>query len=124
AGSLEVIEAAGMERIRTKSLKLTSYLMSLADAYLSEYGFQVVNPRPAERRGGHVALTHPEAVRICKALKEAMVIPDLRPPNVVRFAPVALYTSFQDCFDAVQRLRSIMQTRSYLDCPSERELVS
>ena len=40
-------------------------------AQLEKFGFKVVTPRAAPARGGHVALAHPEAWRICQALKAA-----------------------------------------------------
>jgi kynureninase len=123
-GSLEMIAEAGIERLRAKSLALTAYLMALVESECAPFGFTFANPRDDARRGGHVALVHPQAVRICKALKEVGVIPDYRPPNIVRLAPVALTTSFLDCYKTVQRLRDIMQTRRYEHYPMRRELVA
>ncbi len=98
--------------------------MDLAEALLSGCGFQVVTPREEHRRGGHVALAHPEAVRICRALKAAGVVPDYRPPKIVRLAPVPLYTTFMDCFEAVTRLCRIVETREYERYSGERERVA
>jgi kynureninase len=123
-GSLEMIEEAGIERMRAKSLALTAYLMQLIETECESFGFTFANPREEDRRGGHVALVHPEAVRTCKALKAVNVIPDYRPPHIVRLAPIALYTSFMDCYEAVRRLRDIMEYRQYEKYATERELVA
>jgi kynureninase len=123
-GALEMIAEAGIERIRRKSLQLTDYLMARIDAELERYGFSLANPREPDRRGGHVSLVHPEATRICKALKAAGVVPDYRPPCIVRLAPVALYTSFRDCYEAVRRLQRIMADRSYEAYRTGRERVA
>jgi kynureninase len=123
-GSLEVVLAAGIDRVRRKSLALTAYLMEQADAQLAELGVRVVNPREAGKRGGHVALAHPEATRICKALKAARVVPDFRPPNIVRLAPVALYNTFLDCYRAVEIMKRILQTGEHLNHPPGRGLVA
>ncbi len=64
-------------------------------------------------RGGHVALEHPDAVQINEALKAADVIPDFRYPNVIRLAPVPQYTRYQDMYELVIRLKTIMDTGSY-----------
>jgi kynureninase len=122
-GALELVTAAGIAEIRQKSLRQTEYLMALADTYLSEHGFTVANPREPERRGGHVALAHPEAARIARALKDAAVVPDYRPPHIVRLAPVAHYTTFAECLEAVQRLRTIIQTRAHERYPPARDLI-
>ena len=123
SGSLEIAAAAGIERIRAKSLRLTDFLMELADAELREFGFEVGTPREAERRGGHVALLHPDAAPISRALRKANVIPDYRPPNIVRLAPAPLYNSFADCLEAVRRLKNIMTRGTYADDAPGRGLV-
>jgi kynureninase len=123
-GTLPMLLEAGIDRLRAKSLALTNLLMDLADQEIAVYGFEVVNPREAARRGGHVALAHAEAPRICKALRAEGVIPDFRPPDIVRLAPVPLYTRFVDCVQAVRTLAGIMETGKYEQYPVGREMVS
>lgn len=123
-GSLRMIADSGIERIRCKSLALTAYLMELIDSDLAGFGFTIGTPRENHRRGGHVALVHPEAIRICAALRTEGVIPDFRPPDIVRLAPVPLYTSFADCLEAVRRLRTIMESRAYEKYSGVRPMVS
>lgn len=125
-GSLQIFAAAGMEKVRAKSLALTEYLMFLADALLAPppYGFTVGTPRADARRGGHVALEHPDAVRICKALKARGIVPDFRPPNVVRLAPAALYNTYRDVWDTVQALREIIDRNETAPFDPERGVVA
>jgi kynureninase len=110
--------------LREKSLRLTEYLMALVESELSDYGFSFDNPRQDARRGGHVALIHPDAVRICKALKARGVVPDYRAPKIIRLAPVPLYTSYGDVWEAVQRLKAIMEGEGYERYEAERGLVA
>ncbi|HHY92721.1 MAG TPA: kynureninase [Firmicutes bacterium] len=126
AGSLQIFEEAGIDRLRAKSLALTSYLMHLIDTGLSgpPYNYRIGTPREPERRGGHVAVEHEEAVRIVAALKERGVIPDFRPPNVIRLAPVPLYTSFHDVWQVAQHLKEIIDTRAYERFPRQRDTVA
>ncbi len=113
-GSLELLREAGSGRLRAKSLALTGYLMKLIDERLASFGFRVGTPRERHRRGGHVALEHPEhAVAVNQALKARGVIPDFRPPNVIRLAPTALYNTFQDCWTVVEQVHNIMTTGHY-----------
>jgi kynureninase len=119
-GSLRVLGEAGLARVRAKSLALTSLLIDLADRYLAPLGFEVGTPREAERRGGHVALEHPAAVRITRALKARGIVPDFRPPNIIRLAPVALYTRYRDVGDVVMALRSIVESGEHLQFTDER----
>jgi len=107
-GALSLIEEAGLQHLRRKSLDLTAYLMALIDMELAGCGFRIGTPREEARRGGHVALVHPEAARLCQALTEAGVVPDYRPPDVIRLAPVPLYNTFTDCFAAVRHLKQLI----------------
>lgn len=122
-GMLDIYRDAGMERVREKSLQLTEYLMYLIDTRLVQYGFYAGTPREAARRGGHVALEHDEAYRICRALKDRGVIPDFREPNVVRLAPVALYVRYEDVYRMVDILEEIAKTKAYEAYSMERTLV-
>jgi kynureninase len=123
-GSLEIFEEAGMENVRSKSLKLTAYLMKLLEDSLAGFSFTISNPKDDSKRGGHVCLQHEEAARICKALKKNGVIPDFRAPNVIRLAPIALYTSFQDVWKTVQLLKTIMEEEQYKQFEKGRNVVA
>ncbi len=125
-GALDATEAAGIAAIRKKSLRLTAYLMTQLEARLpfEDGAFRFANPRVDHRRGGHVALAHPEGARLCRALKDARVITDFRPPDIVRLAPVPLYNTFEECHETVERLSRIVAERTYLNYPTERALVT
>jgi kynureninase len=126
-GALHLTLEAGMEEIRRKSLNLTGYLIFLIDELLTQppYNFKVGTPRTPERRGGHVALEHPtEAYRIAEALKDRGVLPDFRPPNIIRLAPVPLYTSYHDVWRVVEHLREIMDNEEYTRFSEKRGIVT
>ncbi len=123
-GALELINEAGIDRIREKSLDLTGYMIKLIDSELAGMGFSIASPRSSKARGGHVALQHKEAARICKALKEKGIVPDFRPPDIVRLAPVPLYRSFSDVFEVVQSIKKIMMNKDFLKFKNEREVVA
>ena len=123
-GSLEIVqEAGGIAPLRAKSLAQTDLLLALIDRELAGHGFTVVTPRGHPARGGHVALAHPEARRICQALKAAGVVPDFRGPDLIRLAPSPLFTRFADCAEAVSRLRRIVETGAHLQLPEAPTLV-
>ena len=107
SGALDVTEDAGIERLREKSVALTDYLIRLTDARLAEHGFTVGTPRDPSRRGGHVAIEHPEAYRISEALRERGCVVDYRPPNVIRVAPSPYYVTFADVWAVVDDLATI-----------------
>jgi len=111
AGVLDVVDEAGIEALRDRSLELTAYLAYLVDERLPDC--TVGTPRDPERRGGHVAVEHPEAYRVSAALTERDVVVDFRPPNVVRVCPSPLYVGFEDVWNAVDHLREIVVDREY-----------
>lgn len=123
-GSLKIYQEAGIERLRTKSLQITSYLMYLIDHELTQYGFTIGNPRTDKNRGGHVALEHEEAVRINAALKDMGVVPDYRRPNVIRLAPVPLYISYHDVWLVIQKISEIMKNKLYERYENKRGLIA
>jgi kynureninase len=122
-GSLSIFEEATIEKIRRKSLSLTKLLMDLIHQEIPGE-FQIVNPLSDEKRGGHVALMNDDAARICKSLKEHGIIPDFRAPNIIRLAPVALYNSFEDVYNAVQILSEIMKNKEYEKYENKREIIA
>ncbi|MFD0050352.1 kynureninase [Actinomycetes bacterium NPDC127524] len=123
-GSLEMFSEAGIDRIRQKSLQINEYLMDLISFELRDMGFFIGNPREDSRRGAHISLEHKEAARICKALKANGIVPDFRAPNIIRLAPVALYTAYTEVWKAVQILKKIMIGKEYENFKNERDVVA
>lgn len=125
-GSLKTVLEAGIDSLREKSLNMTDYLIYLVDELLSKepYNFSVGTPREAERRGGHVAVEHAEGIRISEALRARGVIPDFRPPNIIRIAPVPLYNTYLEVWQVVQYLKEIVERREYERFSKERKAIS
>jgi kynureninase len=123
-GALEVVRDAGIAAVREKSLALTSYLVHLVDERLSDVGCSVGTPRADDRRGGHVAVEHPEAYRLSQALRDRGVVVDYRPPDVVRVCPAPLYTGFEDVRTVVEILREIIAESAYEAYEPEGESVT
>jgi kynureninase len=117
-GALDITAEAGIDAIREKSLDLTDYLIALVDDRLSDE-FTVGTPRERSRRGGHVAIEHPAAQRICLALKSRGVVVDFRPPDVIRVCPAPLYTSYTDVWEFATELQEIAESAAYEDFEPE-----
>jgi kynureninase len=101
---------AGIAALRAKSIALTELLMALHDAWLAPLGFELASPREPARRGSHVSLRHPSAWQITRALIERCdVIPDFRGPDCVRLGVAPLYTRHVDVWDALDRLRGLVE---------------
>lgn len=115
-GSLQMINDVGIDPIRTKSLRMTEYLMTLIDDRLraEPYSFRIGTPRESRRRGGHVAVERAEgAGEICAALGARGVVPDFRPPNVIRICPSPLYGTYHEIWRTVEALKDIVDTGDY-----------
>lgn len=126
-GSLGIFAEAGIDALRDKSLRLTTYLMECIEAtglLEPSYGFAIGTPRDAVRRGGHVAVEHAAAPAIARALRQRGVVPDFREPNVIRISPVPLYTRYDDVWTTVQTLKEIIDTGAHTIQAQERELVA
>ncbi|QSO47006.1 kynureninase [Alicyclobacillus mengziensis] len=124
--SLELIQEAGIAAIRAKSLNQTTFLRQLLEHFVIEAGLggQIRTPREDDHRGGHIAFEHEDAVQLGKALRDVGVVPDFRPPVTLRFAPVPLYTSYQDIWDAVMVIRDLLQNGRHRQYSRERDVVS
>ena len=109
-----LVTEAGMPAIRAKSEALTELAVALFDRWLDPLGCGLETPRHPARRGAHVAVSHPEAYRLCRALIHQLhVIPDFRRPDVVRLGFSPLTTRFTDVWDGMDRLRRALAEGLY-----------
>ncbi len=126
-GALRLFHEAGLDALRTKSLAQTAYLADLLIASgltASPYAFVIGTPAAPERRGGHLAVEHAEASRISRTLRARGIVPDFRAPNVIRLAPIPLYTTYHELWQTVQALREIIDTGAHFRLAEGRELVA
>lgn len=109
-----MIEEAGIGAISEKAAIGTEMMIQLYDAWLADLGFTLLTSRNPQERGGHISLGHPDAARICIALREfADVIPDYRTPNSIRLAIAPLPTSYIEVWDGFARIRDLVSARQY-----------
>ena len=109
-----MIEEAGIDVIASKAAIGTQMMIDLYDEWLAPLGYTLLTSRNPKERGGHISIGHPDAARICVALRKfANVIPDYRTPNAIRLAIAPLPTSYVEIWDGFQRIRDLTQTRQY-----------
>jgi kynureninase len=107
---VELVADAGVASLRKKAIALTDLIVELHDDWLAPLGFELASPRDPERRGAHVSLRHDEAWPISRAMIErARVVPDFRGPDSIRLGVPPLYTRAVDVWDALDRLRELVE---------------
>jgi len=109
--SLDVFQAARLERLRAKSVALTGFLTELLQPLQSSV--QLITPRAVESRGCQVSIRilggGSRGRRVLDRLSELDVICDWREPDVIRVAPTPLYNRFEDVFTFSERLAQVLQ---------------
>lgn len=111
---VEMVLEAGIERLRARSEQQTAYLLALWEEELAPLGFTLHSPRETVYRGSHVSLGHVEGLRIDQALIQNMhVLPDFRAPDNLRLGLAPLYTSYQDIYHTVERLKRVVNEKLY-----------
>ncbi|WP_309616516.1 aminotransferase class V-fold PLP-dependent enzyme [Salinibacterium sp.] len=109
---LDLIEEAGLDAIRSKSLALTTFVIEWTDAHLAQFGVTVGSPRRGERRGSHVTLLHPRFREVTRLLWERDVIPDFRFPTGLRIGLSPLSTTFAEVELGLTLVRDILDQLS------------
>ena len=101
---VRIVAEAGIDRIRAKGIALTAFAIELLDERLAPLGYSLGSPRDSTRRGGHVAIRHPDAKRLTKELIANGVVPDFREPDSIRFGMSPLTTTFSEVARGVEQL--------------------
>ncbi|HJY45579.1 MAG TPA: aminotransferase class V-fold PLP-dependent enzyme [Propionibacteriaceae bacterium] len=105
---LALIEQAGLEAIRGKSVALTEFAIQVSDQLLGPLGVRIGSPRDPAMRGSHVTLEHPEFRAATARLWELGVIPDFRPPDGLRIGLSPLSTSFSEVYRGLAEVREVL----------------
>jgi kynureninase len=107
---VESFDGTSVEALWAKSVALFDLFARLVEERCAGHGLACISPREPERRGSHISFSHPQAFEICQALIAAGVIGDFRAPDVIRFGLTPLYLGFEDIWEAVERLRAILES--------------
>ncbi len=111
--ALALYQGLDLEQVRDKSKALTDLFIALVEARCAGHGLTLASPRPAEARGSQVAFRHDQGYAIIQALIAADVIGDFRAPDIMRFGFSPLYIRYRDVWDAVERLRAILESGAW-----------
>jgi kynureninase len=111
--SLDMYEEVDLRLARDKSKSLTGFFIDLVDQECDGFGLSLYSPRDADRRGSQVSLYSENGQAIMAAMADAGVHGGYRKPGVMRFGFAPLYISHADVFEAVQRLKHILETEEW-----------
>ncbi|KKI18944.1 kynureninase [Sphingomonas sp. Ag1] len=112
---LDTFNGTTLAQLVAKSRRLGDLLIAGIEARCVRHGFTLVTPRDPLARGSHVSIAHPHAWEICQALIARGVVGDFRAPDVLRLGLTPLYTSFEDVWQAVDRLAAVMDEGAWRD---------
>jgi kynureninase len=110
--SLEQFDRVGLEALRRRSLRLTGYLEELLDEVAAQRRASVSTPRDPARRGCQLSVSCAGARALATRLRaDHGVVCDFREPDVLRFAPVPLYNTYEDCCRVADALLDVLEPR-------------
>lgn len=114
--SLEIFDQVGIQQLRKKSLELTAFAETTIDHINKQLGqeiLQIITPKDPQQRGCQLSVRVPQSIdrSIVDELAQQHIILDWRKPNVLRFAPVPLYNSFDDIDRFGQQLLKNLKKR-------------
>ena len=106
--SLDIFDKVGMSALLNKSKKLTGFFEYLIHEIASDT-IKIITPTHPNERGCQLSLQVKNADKnLHKKLTENNIITDWREPDVIRCAPVPMYTSFEDVYCMVKTLESLL----------------
>ncbi len=99
--SLEILDEAGIQALREKSIRLTGYLRRLLDQARSSRTrrFESITPAETGSQGCQLSVRAGDSARaLHKAAVDRGAVCDFREPDVIRVAPVPLYNTFHEAW--------------------------
>ena len=112
--SVELFAEIGMEALIAKRNTITAYLeFVLLEIDREVHGnFEIITPSNPSERGSQLSVfLHGEGRSLFDYLMKNGVIIDWREPNVIRLAPVPMYTSFEDIYRFGQILKNGIEAK-------------
>jgi kynureninase len=105
---LDILNKAGIDAIREKSMRLTTRLFEGAKSR----GWQVNTPENPAERAGTVSVECPHAYEVCRELLAREILVDYRPKAGVRLSP-HFYNREDECDFALAQMEDILRTHAW-----------
>jgi kynureninase len=111
--ALGAFDGVDVRDVRRRSSSLTGFLRACLESLVPDV--DVVSPRDDASRGSQVAVRHPHAYGVVRALAARGVVADFRTPDVVRLGVAAPYLTHQDMLRAAHELAGALTAGEHLD---------
>lgn len=116
---IDIIGQVGVDNIRTKSLRQTHLLTTLAD----EAGYEVNTPRSTAERGGTVTINPPHAYEVSRELLARNIVIDYRPQAGIRISP-HFYNSDEEIRACMTAIQDILDTGAWQKHAQQRDFIT
>ena len=104
----DLINQAGVDRIRKKSVEQTTRMIQLCD----QRDFKIQTPRDSEKRGGTIVVDVPYGDAVVKELSVRNILVDYRPGAGIRISP-HFYTLDSEIDQTFEAIDEITKSKSY-----------
>jgi len=105
---VKIIQQAGIDTIRKKSMRQTGLIIDQADSY----GFTIHSPREEKQRGGTITIDVPHGYEVSREMIAREIIVDYRKNAGIRIAP-HFYNSDEEVYVAVDSIGEILKNGDY-----------
>jgi kynureninase len=110
--ALEIVKEAGWQNIQAKRKLLNNYCWFLLEGINNQSGkkkIEFITPLNEHERGSQVSMLMLENGKTVydELMKEGFIV-DWREPNVIRFAPVPLYNTYEEVWQFCKKLEELI----------------
>lgn len=123
AAAAEIWRDADPVALDLRHRSLSDTLIGLVEQRCAGFGLSLQSAREHARRGGHVAFRFEAAHALTQALAETGVVVSSRAPDTLRFGIHPIVTRHLDLWEAVERLRALLESGAWRDERFRRKVV-
>ena len=120
ACAAEIWREVDAQQLWDKHRKLGDLLIDILEQECGSLGVSINTPRDYDQRGGHIGFSHEGAGPLCEALLDVGVVGSFRKPNALRFGLGSLYLGYEDMWETVARLKTLLINETWRESRFEK----